>query len=125
MALASRPRRQPISGRLAFVDHLGEASVIGGRFRLIEPVGTGRPAGVWRAADLASGQDVAVKTLDTFPAGDTAAQGRFRLVARTAAQLSAPGLAQVLDFGEAELDGGQTVPYLVRELVVGRRWTTG
>ena len=69
--------------------------------------------------DLASGQDVAVKTLDTFSAGDTAAQARFRLVARTAAQLSAPGLAEVLDFGEAELDGGRTVPYLVRELVSG------
>ena len=101
------------------MDHLGEASVVGGRFRLIEPVGTGRPAGVWRAVDLASGQDVAVKILDTFSAGDTAAQARFRLVARTAAQLSAPGLAEVLDFGEAELDGGRTVPYLVRELVSG------
>ena len=69
--------------------------------------------------DLASGQDVAVKTLDTFSAADTAAQARFRLVARTVAQLSAPGLAEVLEFGEAELDGGRTVPYLVRELVSG------
>ena len=69
--------------------------------------------------DLASGQDMAVKTLDTFSAADTAAQARFRLVARTVAQLSAPGLAEVLEFGEAELDGGRTVPYLVRELVSG------
>lgn len=74
---------------------------------------------MWRAADLASGQAVAVKTLDAFPAGDTAAQGRFRLVARTVAQLSAPGVAQVRESGEAELDDGQTVPYLVRDLVAG------
>jgi hypothetical protein len=74
---------------------------------------------VWRAADLASGQSVAVKTLDAFPAGDTAAQARFRLVARTVAQLSAPGVAQVRESGEAELDGGRTVPYLVRDLVAG------
>jgi eukaryotic-like serine/threonine-protein kinase len=74
---------------------------------------------VWRAADLASGQAVAVKTLDAFPAGDTAAQARFRLVARTVAQLSAPGVAQVRESGEAELDGGRTVPYLVRDLVAG------
>ena len=101
------------------MDHLRESSVVGGRFRLIEPVGTGRPAGVWRAVDLASGQDVAVKVLDAFPAADTAAQARFRQVARTVAQLSAPGLAGVREFGEAELDGGRTVPYLVRELVSG------
>ena len=72
---------------------------------------------MWRAADLASGQAVAVKTLDVFPAGDTAAQARFRLVARTVAQLSAPGVAQVRESGEAELDDGRTVPYLVRDLV--------
>ena len=74
---------------------------------------------MWQAADLASGQAVAVKTLDVFPAGDTAAQARFRLVARTVAQLSAPGVAQVRESGEAELDGGRTVPYLVRDLVSG------
>ena len=74
---------------------------------------------MWRAADLASGQAVAVKTLDVFAPGDTAAQARFRLVARTVAQLSAPGVAQVRESGEAELDGGRTVPYLVRDLVSG------
>ena len=74
---------------------------------------------MWRAADLASGQAVVVKTLDVFPAGDTAAQARFRLVAQTVAQLSAPGVAQVRESGEAELDGGRTVPYLVRDLVSG------
>ena len=74
---------------------------------------------MWRAADLASGQVVAVKTLDVFAAGDTAAQARFRLVARTVAQLSAPGVAQVRESGEVELDGGRTVPYLVRDLVSG------
>jgi eukaryotic-like serine/threonine-protein kinase len=101
------------------VDHLRESSVVGGRFRLIEPVGTGRPAGVWRAVDLASGQAVAVKTLNVLPAADTTAQSRFREVARTVAPLSAPGLAEVREFGEAELDGARTVPYLVRELVSG------
>ena len=74
---------------------------------------------MWRAADLASGQAVAVKMLVAFPAGDTAARTRFRLVAQTVAQLSAPGVAQVRESGEAELDGGRTVPYLVRDLVSG------
>ena len=35
------------------------------------------------------------------------------------AQLSAPGIAQVRESGEAELDDGRTVPYLVRDLVAG------
>jgi serine/threonine-protein kinase len=74
---------------------------------------------VWRATDLATGQDVAVKVLGAFPAADTAAQARFRLVAQTVALLSAPGLAGVREFGEAELDGGRSVPYLVRDLVSG------
>ena len=74
---------------------------------------------MWRALDLASGQAVAVKTLGVLPAPDTAAQSRFREVARTVAQLSAPGLAEVREFGEAELDGAQVVPYVVRELASG------
>ena len=62
---------------------------------------------------------MAVKVLGAFPAADTAAQARFRLVAQTVAQLSAPGLAGVREFGEAELDGGRSIPYLVRDLVSG------
>lgn len=69
--------------------------------------------------DLASGQVVAVKVLDAFPAADTAAHARFRLVVQTVAPLSAPGLTGITEFGEAELDSGATVPYLVRDLVSG------
>jgi serine/threonine-protein kinase len=101
------------------VDHLREASVVGGRFRLIEPVGAGGPGGVWRAADVAARHEVAVKLLAAHAAGDNVAQARFRLVARTVLQLSDPGIAQVREFGEAELPDGRTVPYLVRDLVPG------
>jgi hypothetical protein len=80
---------------------------------------------VWRAAGLASGQDVAVKVLDAFPAADTAAQARFRLVAQTVAQLSAPGLAEVREFGEAELDGGRTVLTWSATWSAGRPWMSG
>jgi len=92
---------------------------VGGRFRLIEPVGAGGPGGVWRAADVAARHEVAVKLLAAHAAGDTVAQARFRLVARTVLQLSDPGIAQVREFGEAELPDGGTVPYLVRDLVAG------
>ena len=106
-------------GHTCAVDHLRAASVVGGRFRLIEPVGAGGPGGVWRAADAVAGHEVAVKALAAYPAGDTLAQARFRLVARTVLQLSDPGVAQVREFGEAELTDGRTVPYLVRDLIPG------
>ena len=92
---------------------------MGGRFRLIEPVGAGGPGGVWRAADAVARHEVAVKVLAAYPAGDTVAQARFRLVARTVLQLSDPGVAQVREFGEMVLPAGRTVPYLVRDLIPG------
>jgi eukaryotic-like serine/threonine-protein kinase len=107
-------------GHTLAVDQLREASVVGGRFRLIEPVGAGGPGGVWRAADAVAGHEVAVKALAAHAAGDTVAQARFRLVARTVLQLSDPGIAEVWEFGEAELPDGRTVPYLVRDLIPGR-----
>jgi eukaryotic-like serine/threonine-protein kinase len=118
MTRVQRPRRRKVIQTLA-VDHLRAASVVGGRFRLIEPVGAGGPGGVWRAADAVARHEVAVKALAAYLAGDTVAQARFRLVARTVLQLSDPGVGQVRDFGEAELPDGRTVPYLVRDLIPG------
>jgi serine/threonine-protein kinase len=64
--------------------------------------------------------EVAVKLLAAHAAGDTVAQARFRLVARTVLQLSDPGVAHVQEFGEVELPDGRVVPYLVRDLIPGR-----
>jgi hypothetical protein len=91
------------------VDQLGEASVVGGRFQL-----------VWRAVDGTAGGEVAVKAVGTYAVGDLVAKARFRLVARTVLQLSAPGIAQVHDFGEADLPDDLAAPYLIRELVSGQ-----
>jgi eukaryotic-like serine/threonine-protein kinase len=106
-------------GHTCAVDQLRAASVVGGRFRLIEPVGAGGPGGVWRATEAVAHYEVAVKALAAYLAGDTVAQARFRLVARTVLQLSEPGVAQVREFGEVELPAGRTVPYLVRDLIPG------
>ncbi len=92
---------------------------MGGRFRLIAPVGAGGPGRVWRAADWMSRHDVAVKVLDASPAGDAVAQARFRLVARTVVQLSGPGVAPVHEYGEVPLPEGTVLPYVVRDLVEG------
>ncbi|MFI5069209.1 MAG: serine/threonine-protein kinase, partial [Streptosporangiales bacterium] len=102
------------------MDQLREASVLGGRFRLIEPVGTGGQGQVWRASDWMSRHEVAVKVLDAHPAGDAVAHARFRLVARTVVQLSGPGIVPVREYGEAALPEGIALPYLVRDLVGGQ-----
>lgn len=101
------------------VDQLREGLVVDGRFRLIERLGAGRAGAVWRAADLVDGTEVAVKTFAPIRVGDAVAQARFRLVARTVAQLSHPAIAQVHDYGLITGPGEQAIPYLVRELARG------
>jgi serine/threonine protein kinase len=70
---------------------------IHGRYRLVERVGTGAMAEVWRAEDTDLGRDVAVKLL--APDADPA---RFEREARAAASLSHPNVIQLYDYGELE-----------------------
>lgn len=102
------------------MERLGAGSVVAGRYRLVEPVTSRDPGGVWRAVDRLTDTRVAVKLLAGHPADDAAARLRFRLVGRAALHLSDPGIAQVHDFGEAVLPDGLAVPYLIRELVGGQ-----
>lgn len=95
-------------------------SVVAGRYRLVEPISARDPGGVWRALDLLTDHEVAVKLLAGHPADDAVARLRFRLVGRAALQLSDPGIARVHDFGEAVLPDGLAVPYLIRELAGGQ-----
>ena len=99
---------------------LGAASVVGGRFRLIEPVRNGDPDGAWRAVDEDSGAEVAIKPLGAYLAGDVVAQARFRHAAGAVLQLSGPGIAQVRDYGESSLPGARVMLYLVRDLAGGQ-----
>lgn len=101
--------------------HLTEGAVLDRRFRLAAPLGPAAAAGtVWRATELGTGAEVAVKVLAAHLAGDMVAEARFRLVARTITQLSSPDIARVLDHGQITQAGGFAVPYVVRELAPGR-----
>lgn len=66
-----------------------------------------------------AGHDVVIKALPSYSISDAAAKASFQLASRTAAALSYPGVAQVYHIGHAILPAGQTVPYLVRDLVGG------
>lgn len=74
---------------------------------------------VWEAVDSRLGRRVAVKVLKQEFSQDPEFIERFRAEARTTAMLNHPGIAQVHDYGESQLDGEGRTAYLVMELVNG------
>ncbi|WP_434742258.1 protein kinase domain-containing protein [Micromonospora sp. SH-82] len=94
--------------------------LLGGRYQLVEPVGEGGMAVVWRATDKVLRRTVAVKLLASRLAADERFRNRVRQEAYTAAQLNHPHIANVYDYGETR-HGRQRrkVPYLVMEFVEG------
>ncbi len=104
------------AGRLPGVEVA--AQVLGGRYELVDPLGNGGMAVVWRARDNVLGRYVAVKLLAGRHAGSVDARRRIRDEARAAAVLSHPNIAQVHDYGEWD-DDGSRLPYVVMELVRG------
>lgn len=87
---------------------------LGGRYELVELVGSGGMGMVWRAFDEQLGREVAVKVLSEHLAADPAIRHRFEREARHIASLSHPNIVAVNDFG---WDGDQA--YLVMEYVEG------
>ncbi|NMO50661.1 protein kinase [Actinoplanes sp. TBRC 11911] len=92
--------------------------VLGGRYKLLNELGSGGMAVVWRARDEVLGRHVAVKVLAARYAGDPQSRERIRDEARAAANLSHPNIAQVYDYGEAA-EGGSPLPFVVMELIDG------
>jgi serine/threonine-protein kinase len=87
--------------------------VLGDRYRLVAPIGTGASAQVHLADDLRLGRRVAVKVLHPALAADETFLRRFRAEARAAAALSHPNIMAVYDWGDHES------PFLVLELLSG------
>ncbi|AGP35217.1 SUMF1/EgtB/PvdO family nonheme iron enzyme [Sorangium cellulosum] len=103
-------RRMREGGQLRAGDRLGQ-----GRYLLLERVGRGGFANVWRARDDERGESVAIKVLHASLAEDSTRRERFFRGAQRMAALDHPGIVRVLDpCGE---DGG--FHYFVMELVPG------
>ncbi|WP_305786048.1 serine/threonine-protein kinase [Symbioplanes lichenis] len=83
-------------------------SLIGGRYRLVERLGTGGMSEVWRGHDEVLGREVAVKLLAPRHADDFRFRARLRQEAVAAARLCHPHVTGVFDFG--------AFPYVVMEL---------
>lgn len=92
-------------------DRVGQ--VLGGRYRLLAPIGTGASATVYLADDVVLRRRVAVKVLHDALAGDRSFLERFEAEARAAAALNHPHIMAVHDWGQGD------VPYLVTELLDG------
>ncbi len=88
--------------------------VLSERYRLVELLGEGGMATIYRAHDAQLGRDVAVKVLRAEYGRDQAFVARFRQEAQAAAALNHPNVVNVFDFG---MESGD--PYIVMELVEG------
>ncbi|HVM53221.1 MAG TPA: PASTA domain-containing protein [Acidimicrobiales bacterium] len=95
--------------------------ILGDRYRLVAPIGTGASAQVHLADDLRLGRRVAVKVLHPALASDETFLRRFRAEARSAAALSHPNIMAVYDWGQGAngIEGTDGEPYLVLELLSG------
>ncbi|MFD5397150.1 protein kinase [Streptomyces sp. NPDC127097] len=97
----------------------GNGGLVGdGRYRLTRRLGRGGMAEVFAAEDVRLGRTVAVKLLRSDLAEDPVSKARFTREAQSVAGLNHHAVVAVYDSGE-DLVGGNTVPYIVMELVEG------
>lgn len=94
-------------------------ALLNNRYQLLEPLGSGGMAQVYRARDLMLERFVAVKVLRANYSSDQEFQDRFRQEARSVANLSHPNIVTVHDFG---IDQGYL--YLIMEYVPGTNLKT-
>lgn len=82
-------------------------------YRVVDRLGGGAMATVYRAVDIESNQEVALKVL--APGADDILRERFRVEARTVSVLSHPNIVQTLRVGQVQ----NGFPYIAMELVEG------
>ena len=89
--------------------------VVAGRYTLIEVLGRGGMATVYRANRSASQRDVALKILHDRFADDAKLRDRFAREAQSAAALAHPNIVEIYDHGLTD----DHTPFLVMELLEG------
>ncbi len=89
-------------------------TVLGGRYRLVELLGQGGMATIYRARDNQLERDVAIKVLRPEYGADPDFIDRFRHEAQSAASLNHPSVVAVYDYGTDPVG-----PFIVMELVEG------
>src|SRR6266699_4339978 len=85
-----------------------------GQFRIVERIGVGGMATVFKAYQPNLDRYVAIKVLPAYHAQDPVFVKRFVQEARSVAKLAHPNIVQIHDFGEH-----QNITYIVMEYVDG------
>ncbi len=94
---------------------MNEQKILANRYRLTEQIGMGGMAIVYRAVDLRTGHNVAVKVLRPEFNEDREFIGRFQREAEAASKMTHHNIVNLLDVG---MDGDNR--YLVMEYVEGK-----
>ena len=89
------------------------------RYRLIDRVGAGGMSVVWRARDEVLDRLVAVKWLGAELADDELFRDLVRREAWATARIKHPAVAAVYDYGEVSNRDGQSLAYVVMEMLDG------
>ena len=110
-----RSRRWPMPEPAVPSLSLRPGSVVGARYMLLERIGWGGSATVYRAEDLALGRRIALKVLHPALADDGVVTERFRREARNAGGLRHERIVRIHDCG-VSTDGH----YIAMEYVAGR-----
>jgi serine/threonine-protein kinase len=90
------------------------------RYRLIDRVGAGGMSVVWRARDEVLDRLVAVKWLGAELADDDLFRDLVRREAWATARIKHPAVAAVYDYGEVRAHDGQSLAYVVMEMLDGQ-----
>ncbi|MGI6441380.1 MAG: Stk1 family PASTA domain-containing Ser/Thr kinase [Tissierellia bacterium] len=93
--------------------------VLAGRYELLDKIGEGGMAEVYRAVDLVLKRNVAVKLLKQQFVGDQEFITNFGNEAQSAASLNHPNVVNIFDVGKEEIDE-RTLYYIVMEYIDGR-----
>ena len=94
---------------------IAQGTIVGHRYRIIDLIGTGGMAHVYRAVNLSTRKIVAIKVLKDEYRNDAEFLRRFEREARAVLHLSHENIVRAFDVGET--DG---LPYIVLEYVDGR-----
>lgn len=97
-----------------------EGRILGDRYKILEKVGTGGMAAVYRGTDNVLGRTVAIKVMLPQYASDPTFAARFRQEAQAAASLTSPYIVNIYDWGQ---DG--STYYIVMEFLRGTDLKTG
>ncbi len=92
--------------------------LLGGRYEILEEIGGGGMALVYKARCRLLNRFVAIKVLRDEFAKDKEFVEKFRMESQAAASLSHPNIVNIYDVGTDELDG-KTIHYIIMEYIKG------